>query len=115
MEWLNDLNAPQHKMEADYLLLLWCLRKYTLSDNFFFSSSAQSVKQEGTRNTTIINNNDTSLPKAHENTISNIKVVKISLLSYQNLKINELPATLTFYINGERVADPIPRCFTHDF
>lgn len=115
MEWLNDLNAPQHKMEADYLLLLWCLRKYTSSDNFFFSSSAQSVKQEGTRNTTIINNNDTSLPKAHENTISNIKVVKISLLSYQNLKINELPATLTFYINGERVADPIPRCFTHEF
>lgn len=35
------------------------------------------------------------------------------MLGYKNLKVDNQPATLIFYINGEKVAEPIPRCYTH--
>lgn len=102
--WLKDLKARHEKGEVDYMLILWCLRKFATADGFFFDSpytNNNNSTQPGTVPTP-----NTSISKIKPNT-------RISLLMYKNLRVDGQPGTLTFYINGEKIAEPIARCFTH--
>lgn len=94
-------------------MVLWNLRKFAVTDDFFFKANNDNTtydrKKKIMNDTTKYNNT----PLLYNDSISKIKTLKIYLLGYKNLKVDNQPGTLIFYINGEKVAEPIPRCFTH--
>lgn len=101
-KWVIDLKSPESNKNIDYMLILWNLRRFSIVDNYFFDDSYQDKStQERKRklvNDTTLNNN-THLP-SNNDSISKIKSLRVELLGYKNLKIDNEPATLIFYLNG---------------
>jgi len=53
--------------------------------------------------------------RQNERTENKDKYLRVRLVSFSRLKVNEKPSTILFKVNDILLAEPIPRCYSHNY
>lgn len=96
--WVRDL-AEVGEQDIDYLFVLWCMRKWAKVDNYFGGGSVNSSSSQ--KNS--IPHRQPIPVNPNPSLITPQKQIQLTLLGYRNLTVDGQPATLSFYINGDRI------------